>query len=192
MPERHFNWAGADTWIDETGVHSRYTTLIHVPPQSVFEYVSDVTKHPEWAANRMTVTPLSPGGPGVGSRYRTVASQGGKEWESIVEITRYEAPRLFEFIAIGGATQEPDDNPHRHTFTISPMPEGTRLELHRRSRGLDDRRAMWMKLAVEFFASRVGQMVMPLMARNIAIGQENIKRNLEARAATAKPTGGAT
>ncbi len=58
---RRFVWAGANTWIDETGINSRYTTFIRAPSSAVFDYVSDVTKHPEWAANRMTVTPLTPG-----------------------------------------------------------------------------------------------------------------------------------
>jgi uncharacterized protein YndB with AHSA1/START domain len=182
VTSRHFVWAGADTWIDGSGINSRYTTFIAVSPITVFDYVSDVRKHPEWAANRMTVTPLTPGRIGIGSRYRTVASQGGRDWESIVEITRYEPPRVFEFIAIGGATQEPEDHPHRHTFTLSAVPGGTTLELHRLSRGLDQRQ-FYMRLMITFFASRLGQWLMPRIAQNIALGQENLKRNLEARAA---------
>lgn len=189
MPVRHFIWAGAETWIEPDAVHARYATLIHAPPETVFDYVSDVTRHPEWAANRMTVTPLTPGEPRVGSRYRTVASQGGRNWESIVEITRYERPGVFEFVATGGATQEPEDNPHRHTFTLTAGADGTTLELHRRSRGMNDRRAVWMKLAVAFVSSPLGQIVMPRLLRNIALGQENIKRNLERRSSSAS-TGG--
>lgn len=173
-------WAGAETWFDHESAHSVYRTFVHVPPENVFDYVSDVTRHPEWTANRMSVTSLTPGPVRVGSRYRTVASQAGREWESIVEITIYERPRVFEFIAMGGATHEPAEAPHRHTFTLTPVTGGTELELHRRSRGLRQRPIM-QRLVLQFAASRIGERIVNRLAKNIALGQENLKRRLEER-----------
>jgi len=150
-----------------------------VPAEVAFDYVSDVTRHPEWAANRMSVVALTPGPARVGSRYRTIASQGGKNWESTVEITQHDRPHLFEFIAVGGATGEPADDPHHHIFTFREVAGGTEMELHRRSRGFE-RRSMFVRLLLRFVATPLGQAIMPRLARNIALSQENIKRRLEA------------
>ena len=46
-----------------------------VSPQQAFDYVSDVTRHPEWAnpSAKMRMDPVSGGAPHLGAKYRSQA-----------------------------------------------------------------------------------------------------------------------
>lgn len=118
-------------WVEGLRARSSVTTWVPLPPQEVFEYVSDFSRHHEWATNHITVTPVSEGPARLGSKYRSVGIQAGKEWPSELEISGYEPPRRFEFTATGGPLDAPDDDPHRHEFLMTPENGGTRLELRR-------------------------------------------------------------
>jgi uncharacterized protein YndB with AHSA1/START domain len=45
---------------------------IDAPPQTLYDYLLDFTRHPEWARNLSRVTPLTPAPIGVGSRFKTM------------------------------------------------------------------------------------------------------------------------
>lgn len=55
-------------------IQAEATIEIAAPAQQVFDYLVDLSRHPEWVANVSKVTPLTDGPARVGSRYR--ASEG--------------------------------------------------------------------------------------------------------------------
>lgn len=119
------------TWVEGSHAKSSVATWVSVPPEKVFAYVADMARHREWALDEITVTPVSPGPVGLGSRFRSVGRQLGKEWPSELEVTAYEPSDRFEFTATGGPLPSPDGDPHRHEFLLTPERGGTRLELRR-------------------------------------------------------------
>jgi len=50
-----------------TEVSGETSTVIQSPPQAVYEYLLDFTRHPEWVANLSKVTKVSAGAIGVGT-----------------------------------------------------------------------------------------------------------------------------
>ncbi len=119
------------TWVEGTRSRSSVVTWIPAPPEEVFSYVADMTRHHEWALDEITVTPVTPGPVRLGSRFTSVGKQLGKEWPSQLEVTAYEPPRRFEFTATGGPLPSPEGDPHRHEFLLTAENGGTRLELRR-------------------------------------------------------------
>src|SRR5512138_174196 len=97
-----------------TVVHS-HQVLIHALLQSVFDYVADLTRHPEWSGGQLTIEALAPGPIAVGKEYASrgeVAVQ--KDRPNTVRVTKYESPHTFGFVA-----RDPDfgEVPHIFTFT---------------------------------------------------------------------------
>ena len=123
--------SNAHTWVQDGHIWCSIGAWVPLPQEAVFAYISDFSKHPEWARNELTITPLSTGPARVGSKYRSVARQAGKDWPSALEITGYEPPSRFEFTATGGPLDSPVDDPHRHEYILRPENGGTRLELRR-------------------------------------------------------------
>ena len=116
----------------DVAFRSSLTVWVPANPDQVFAYVSDITRHPEWAVHKVTVQPLDPAGPvRVGSRFTSSGRQGGRDWPSTLEVTIYERPRRFEFTATGGPIPSPAGNPHRHTFRFMPDGGGTRIVYER-------------------------------------------------------------
>jgi uncharacterized protein YndB with AHSA1/START domain len=115
------------------GNHVTHTivTWVRVPPEAAFAYVTDITRHNEWAMNEIKVTPRTPGPVRLGSKYVAVGRQGGKDWPSQLEVTGYEPSHRFEFTATGGPIDTPDGDPHRHEFLFSPIDGGTELVVRR-------------------------------------------------------------
>ena len=56
-------------------------TTISAPARTVFDYVSDFTKHGEWAGHGLQVTKDTDGPDAIGSTYSTVAKQFGTQRE---------------------------------------------------------------------------------------------------------------
>jgi len=95
-------------------------TLIHAPLQKVFDYVSDLTKHPEWSGGELKITPTSTGPIAVGKEYLSkgeVATQ--KDRPNQLHVTAYEPPRKFSFIA-----KDPDFGDVSHVFTFTEQAGG--------------------------------------------------------------------
>jgi uncharacterized membrane protein len=65
------------------------TTTIAAPASTVYEYVSDFTRHGEWSGHELQVTKTSDGPVAVGSTFSTVAKLFGtqKEQSTITEMT---------------------------------------------------------------------------------------------------------
>ena len=93
-------------------VSRSHEVLIHAPRQSVFEYVADLTKHPEWSGGELQIEEVTPGPVAVGKEYISrgqVAVQ--KERPNTVRISQYEPPRCFAFVA-----RDPDFGRVIHEF----------------------------------------------------------------------------
>jgi hypothetical protein len=104
-----------------------YPVTVDCPIEAAFDYVADVTRHPEWASDEMSVEVLTPGSVGIGTRYRTVDHSEVWNHDNVaeVEVTRYDRPSAFEIVC---------RDPHgefSHLFTFSEEDDGrVRIERH--------------------------------------------------------------
>ncbi|HLO15128.1 MAG TPA: hypothetical protein VK206_09885 [Anaerolineales bacterium] len=95
-----------------TIVMRAHQILVHAPLQSVFDYVSDLTRHPEWSGGELRIEEVTPGPIAVGKEYFSrgeVAVQ--KDRPNKVRIAEYEPPRKFGFVA-----NDPDFGDVSHVY----------------------------------------------------------------------------
>jgi len=98
-----------------TTVVRSHQTFVHVPPQKAFDYVSDLTRHPEWSGGELKIEAITPGPIAVGKEYQSrgeVAIQ--KDRPNTVQVTEYEPPHKFAF-----AAKDPDFGKVTHEFTFT-------------------------------------------------------------------------
>jgi uncharacterized protein YndB with AHSA1/START domain len=103
-----------------TTVLRTHSILVHAPLQSAFDYVSDLTRHPEWSGGELKIEAVTPGPIAVGKEYRSrgeVAIQ--KDRPNTVRVSRYEPPRTFGFVA-----NDPDVGDVSHVFTFTEQHGG--------------------------------------------------------------------
>jgi len=89
--------------------------LVHAPLQNAFDYVSDLTRHPEWSGGELKIEAVTPGPIAVGKEYQSrgeVAVQ--KNRPNTVQISQYESPHTFGIIA-----KDPDFGNVSHVFTFT-------------------------------------------------------------------------
>jgi len=94
--------------------------LVHAPIQTIFDYVSDLTKHPEWSGGELKIEAVAPGPIAVGKEYLSkgqVATQ--RDRPNTVQISEYEPPRKFGFVA-----KDPDFGKVFHVFTFAEQDGG--------------------------------------------------------------------
>ena len=94
--------------------------LVNAPLQVTFDYVSDLTKHPEWSGGELKIEALSSGPIGIGKEYHSkgeVAIQ--KDRPNRLRVTRYEPPHRFGFVA-----NDPDFGDVSHEFTFTEQSGG--------------------------------------------------------------------
>jgi hypothetical protein len=88
-----------------------------------FDYVSDLTRHPEWSDGELKVEALTPGPIAVGKEY---VSRGNasiqKDRRNTVRVSLYEPPHLFGFIAY-----DPGFGDISHVFTFSEQNDGIKI-----------------------------------------------------------------
>jgi uncharacterized protein YndB with AHSA1/START domain len=98
-----------------TTVVRSHQILVHAPLQKAFDYVADLTRHPEWSGGELKIEAITPGPIAVGKEYQSrgeVAIQ--KERPNTVQITEYESPHKFAF-----AAKDPDFGKVTHEFTLT-------------------------------------------------------------------------
>jgi uncharacterized protein YndB with AHSA1/START domain len=95
-------------------------TTIDAPAQSVFDYVSDFTKHGEWAGHGLQVTKDADGPVAIGSTYSTVAKQFGTQREHST-VNELEPGRVFGWDSKGALGTV------HHRFTMADGASGTSL-----------------------------------------------------------------
>lgn len=97
-----------------TTVVRTHQVLVNAPLQSVFDYVADLTRHPEWSGGELKIEAVTPGPIALGKEYRSrgeVAIQ--KSRPNTVRVTDYEPPQKFGFVA-----NDPDFGDVSHVFTF--------------------------------------------------------------------------
>lgn len=103
-----------------TTVIRSHRILVHAPLQSAFEYVSDLTRHPEWSGGELRIEAVTPGPVEVGKAYFSqgeVAIQ--KDRPNTVRVSVYEPLHTFGFVA-----NDPDFGDVSHVFTFTEHMEG--------------------------------------------------------------------
>src|SRR5574341_366090 len=88
--------------------------LVNAPVQTVFDYVSDLTRHPEWSGGELKIEAVSSDPIGVGKEYIShgeVALE--KNRPNTVQVAEYEPPHKFSFVAT-----DPDFGKVSHIFTF--------------------------------------------------------------------------
>jgi uncharacterized protein YndB with AHSA1/START domain len=94
--------------------------LVRAPLQTAFDYVSDLTKHPEWSGGELKIEAVSADPIAIGKEYLSkgeVAIQ--KDRPNQLQVTEYEPPHKFGFVAI-----DPDFGKVFHVFTFSEQSGG--------------------------------------------------------------------
>ncbi len=107
-------------------------TEVGRPPEEVFAFATDPARLPEWQTNTVSAVPLEDGPLRVGSRLREVhRGPGGKELESLVEVSELEPNRRFGLRMIEGPLPvdgllhfQPDGEGTRVGFTVTARPTG--------------------------------------------------------------------
>ncbi len=103
-----------------TTVVRSHRIFVRAPLQSAFDYVSDLTRHPEWNGG-LKVEALTPDPVAIGKEYQShgkVAVQ--KNRPNTVRVSEYEPPYKFGFIA-----KDPDFGDISHEFTFIEQNDGT-------------------------------------------------------------------
>jgi len=103
-----------------TTVVRAHQVLVHAPLQKAFDYVSDLTRHPEWSGGNLRIEAVTPGPIAVGKEYRSrgeVAVQ--KDRPNTVQITEYKSPHKFAF-----AAKDPDFGKVTHEFSFTEQEGG--------------------------------------------------------------------
>ena len=104
----------------KTTVVRSHQILIGAPLEVVFDYVSDLTRHPEWSGGELKVEAVTPGPVEIGKQYIShgeVAIQ--KDRPNTVRVTKFEPPYRFGFTAL-----DPDFGDVMHEFTFEEQGSG--------------------------------------------------------------------
>ncbi len=93
---------------------------VNAPPEKLFDYLADFSKHGEWAGHPLTVATAGAEGVKAGATLTSTAKMMGEHHANltVVEATR---PSLLVFEAAD------DTGKYRHTISIQPDGEGSLL-----------------------------------------------------------------
>jgi uncharacterized protein YndB with AHSA1/START domain len=97
-----------------------HQVFVLAPLQAVFDYVSDLTRHPEWSGGELKIEPVTQGPMAVGKEYLSrgeVAIQ--KARPNTVRVSEYAPPHRFGFVA-----RDPDFGNVSHVFTFNEQNGG--------------------------------------------------------------------
>jgi uncharacterized protein YndB with AHSA1/START domain len=98
-----------------TTVVRTHRIIVNAPLPQTFDYVSDLSRHPEWSGGELRIEAVTPGPIAVGKEYRSrgeVAVQ--KDRPNTVRVSIYEPPHKFGFVA-----NDPDFGDVTHVFTFT-------------------------------------------------------------------------
>ena len=95
---------------------------INAPRARIFEYLADVSRHPEWGSDMTSSEAQQAGPPAVGNRYAAEGVRNGKPNRSTVTITALQAPGRFAFDAKDAKST------FHHEFTLTGNGQETSLE----------------------------------------------------------------
>jgi hypothetical protein len=95
---------------------------IQQTPEAVFSYFTDVEKIQQWSPVK-NMRLLTDGPIGIGSQLTQTVNLLGQTLEPVTEVIAYDKPRLFAIKSTSGPI------PFEQHFTLSPIAEGTKLEV---------------------------------------------------------------
>lgn len=107
-----------------TTVVRSHEIFVRAPLQKAFDYVSDLTRHPEWSGGELKIEAVKPGPVAMGKEYQSrgqVAIQ--KDRPNTVQITVFEPPHKFAF-----AAHDPDFGRVIHEFTFTQQNGGVLIK----------------------------------------------------------------
>jgi len=100
-----------------------FTIMIESAPDAVWEWVGDISKHPQFSPHDYTVERISGEPNAVGSRYRSVGwVPGDKAHKNEFEIIESVPESRLVIRA------EDDQGPFVNTFTVKPVSGGTQVD----------------------------------------------------------------
>jgi uncharacterized protein YndB with AHSA1/START domain len=130
------------------------------PPEAVFAYIDDLSRHGEWQGQIQEVKVETEGPTRVGSRAREKRQVPGGVREMTYEITEHEPPRRASFRGIDGPVRVVG------TVTVSPVDGGSRLSLE-----------------LDFEGHGLGKLLLPLVRKQarkeVPQNQQRLKQRLE-------------
>src|SRR3990172_4224589 len=91
-------------------------TVINAGPDKVFAYVSDISRHPEWAAHKLKMEPAATGSVGVGAKFSSVGHQMGMDSRDEVTVTEHSPAQRFSYEA------RSKEGLFRHVIAFVPAP----------------------------------------------------------------------
>ena len=99
------------------------SAYIAASPEEVFVAVSDLTRHPQFAANKdLTVEAVSEGEATLGSEYRSKVRFMGSNVEAELRVSEFQSPSRFCFVATDSS------GVHTHEIHIRPEDGGSSIE----------------------------------------------------------------
>jgi uncharacterized membrane protein len=136
---------------------------IDSPPEQVFAYLDDLSRHGEWQEDIQQVTLLTEGPTRVGSRARDRRKMPLGTQEITYEITEHDPPRKASFKGVDGPVRV------EGTVTVEPLDDGSRSRL---------------TLTIDFHGHGLGKLILPLAKsqarKSVPRDQRKLKENLEA------------
>jgi Polyketide cyclase / dehydrase and lipid transport len=140
----------------------RKTITIDASPEAVYDYVSDISRHPEWARHKLIMRKIGDG------RFESSAEVMHLEPRSVLEVETTDRPRRFSFFSNDSIAGR-----YRWYFDITREGKGSRVEY-----GLE-------RLSASLTVKLLQPWLMwPIDGRGgVITGLANIKRNVEAQAA---------
>lgn len=97
------------------------STEIRAEPDAVFAYVSDLSKHGEWAGNELRVEPIDNSPIAVGKKYRSDANARGRAFHADLGVTEFSPPTIFAF------SGSDETGKFSHRFAFEKIVDGTRV-----------------------------------------------------------------
>jgi uncharacterized protein YndB with AHSA1/START domain len=130
------------------------------PPEAVFAYIDDLSRHAEWQRQLQEVRVETEGPTRVGSRARDRRKVPGGVQEMTYEITEHDPPRRASFRGIDGPVRA------FGTVTVAPADAGSRVTLE-----------------LDFEGHGLGKLLLPLVRRQarkeVPQDQQLLKQRLE-------------
>jgi len=100
---------------------SEVQIVVRKPPAQVFAYLADISRHPEWAAHKLTLRQTSPGPIGLNTTFDSVGVQLRLPLKDKVRVSEYVPNERFAYDSYG------DLGDYRHYFRLEPEGDGTRI-----------------------------------------------------------------
>jgi uncharacterized protein YndB with AHSA1/START domain len=106
----------------------KFRIQINAKPEDVFAYVSDLSKHSEWAnpSAKLQVEKVSDGPIGSGTKFRSTQRFAGKSTSAQLTIRDFDPPRRFVYAADQGEGAKVAT--FVSTLTFTPANGGTLVE----------------------------------------------------------------